>query len=359
FAVFALILAAQESQAIAHHNAAPGSQAANPVIGANFLGLYLRGPKLPQDSKQVPHNGFSLQESEFSFSSDVDPYFKASAVFSVAQENGQSEFSISPEEVYFETLSLPWVNLRVGKFKAAFGKQNSLHTHAYPFIDSPLINQQLFGAEGLNEVGASAAVLIPASWFIEIIAQTFTTRNEALFNSPNSGDLGGLLHLKNLWDLNDDITFEAGLSGVLGTNSADQTASVCGADLTLKWRPASGGKYKAVSFTTEFLYGKRKEIKDSDSGLSAEKITGLASWLQYQFAERWWAQGRVEKAYGISQFPGSANDFKVSTLLGFFPSEFSGLRMQYDFHNLASNTTDHTLGLQYIISIGAHPAHAY
>ena len=51
---------------------------------------------------------------------------------------------------------------------------------------------------------------------------------------------------------------------------------------------------------------------------------------------------------------------KESVLLAFLPSEFSGLRLQYDYiQDRARTRNDHTIAFQYNITIGAHPAHAY
>jgi hypothetical protein len=81
--------------------------------------------------------------------------------------------------------------------------------------------------------------------------------------------------------------------------------------------------------------------------------------VQYQFSQRWWAQARYEYV-GAPQESGFAAQTKQSALLGFFPSEFSGLRLQYDHLRVAGAERDeHTIAFQYNISIGAHPAHAY
>src|SRR6185295_19409236 len=154
---------------------------------------------------------------------------------SVAQKAGTTEFGIDPEEVFLETISLPSVTLRAGKFKAALGKHNMLHTHAYPFIDAPLINQVLLGDEGLNEVGFSAAVLLPSPWFSEFTAQLVTNSNDTLYNSPSSKDMAGVGRLKNLFDLTDDLTMEMGVSGTVGRNMFSKTSSVVAGDLTFKW----------------------------------------------------------------------------------------------------------------------------
>ncbi len=331
----------------------------NPDISANFLGLFLSGTDISNDRSNVPHNGFSLQEAEIQFTADVDPYTKASVLMAVGQETGDVGYVIDPEEIFIETISLPYVTLKAGKFKLALGKHNQLHAHAYPFVDVPLIHQAILGDEGLNESGISAAVLLPAKWYSEIVLQIFSLTNENLYSSPKSRQSGGLVHLKNLWDINSDLTFELGLSATEGRNQFDENSSVIGIDLTSKWRPASGGKYQAFIWSAEYLQSQRRGLTDTNTGNSIAQLGGGATWLQYQFNERWWIQARYEYL-GLPHPEEIPFQNKQSILLGFFPSEFSGFRLQYDRINTqGKEDIDHAIALQYNISIGAHPAHAY
>ena len=336
----------------------------NPDTSVNFLGYVRRGNVNSGDfvgrASEV-HNGFTFQEAEIQFFSDVDPYLKATALFSIAPEPGGG-FGFEPEEVFFESTSLPMVSIRAGKFKAALGKHNILHTHAYPFVDAPLINQALFGGEGVNEVGVSASVLIPVSWFMELTAQALNNSNEAIYNSPDSGDMSAVAQLRNLWELSDDSTLEWAVYGTQGKNAASLTAQAGGTDLIYKWRPSEGGKYHAVIFANEFLYGDSPTtgftVGPAAAPLNGEKLGGCASWLQYQFAERWWVQARAEYL-GVGRSDALPAKRKQSALLGFFPSEFSGFRLQYDHVVPDEAPVEHAVTLQWNITIGAHPAHSY
>ncbi|MGK5088432.1 hypothetical protein WDW86_12810 [Bdellovibrionota bacterium FG-2] len=326
-------------------------KAFNPDISANFLGLGAWGSDVSEDPNQVPHRGLSLQEAELQFVSDVDPYFRASALFSIAQDLGSAGFGISPEEVYLETISLPFVTFRAGKMKLAMGKHNQLHTHAFAFVDAPLVSQALFGSEGLNEAGVSASILVPLSWYSEFVVQGFSPTNDTFFGVQPAGSLGSLGHWKNLWDLSDDLTLELGASGVQGNNQFNSTSYALGGDLTFKWRPAIGGKYRALIWSTEYL--------QSRGSVLAGRLGGVASWVQYQFAQRWWIEGRGEWL-GIPHSEEFFPQHKASALLGFFPSEFSEMRLQADqIVTQGKVNSDYAVLAQYVISIGAHPAHAY
>ena len=50
---------------------------------------------------------------------------------------------------------------------------------------------------------------------------------------------------------------------------------------------------------------------------------------------------------------------KYSALIGYFPSELSGFRLQYDQLIDSRSTAEQRVTLQANFTIGAHPAHAY
>lgn len=337
----------------------------NPDIGINALFLYQNSNR-GEASATEERNGFSVQEAELQFSADVDPYWRFASTFSLHQEfdagTGEREYVFEPEEIFAESLSLPAITARVGKFKAAFGKHNLLHTHAFPFIDAPLSNQALLGDEGLNDVGVSVAALMPLPWFSEVTAQGLSGQGEGVgyFAAPTSNSVVGLAKFKNLWDLSSDLTFEFGLSGATGKNSDSRATDIYGADTTFKWRP-DGSKTKALIWTVEGIK------RDLDRAGYNEKGRGLATWLQYQFGPRWWVQARAEYLDLKDQDPAliasgdALPDFarKQSALIGFIPSEFSALRLQYDHLNDGAEKDEDRVLLQFNYSIGAHPAHAY
>jgi hypothetical protein len=335
----------------------------NPDISANTLFLYQNGNRGNNATATAPPgsspNGASLQEAELQLTSDVDPYARAVVLLSVSQQ--AREWKIEPEEAFGESLQLP-VTVRAGKFKAALGKYNTYHTHAYPFIDQNLINTVLLGDEGLNNAGISVAGLIPLPWFSEVTVQGLGADAEPFSNTSPNGVIG-LVHLKNLWDLTDDLTMEWGLSGAQGPNDVDKQTQIWGSDLTFKWRPSVGGKYSALIWSTEYLNGQK--TLDSAITTAKTKTQGGSSFVQWQFAQRWWLQGRDEYVEVLDPTAATADvRRKQSLLLAFLPTEFSGLRLQYDrVDDVAAisgyDKPESKIMLQLNLSIGAHPAHAY
>jgi hypothetical protein len=331
------------------------NQGMNPDVSVNFLGLYQYSNN-NSSLLQSPTNGMRLQEAEIQFLSDVDPFLRASALFSISSLDQTpptfSDFGIDPEEVFVETTSLPVVSLKIGKFKAAIGKNNNLHTHAFPFIDAPLFLRNILGDEGFNDAGVSASALLSLPWFSEITAQGFAARSERLFNTTNADALAGVAHLKNLWELGDDLTVESGFSGLTGPNEFDQNTSVWGTDLTLKWRPVEGGKYHALIFGNEYL------ASNFQGQVGENTKYGVTDYLQWQFAERWWVQARAEYFCDPNSLAWQVT-LRQCALLAFNPSEFSGYRVEYDRTSLDGGNIDHRISAQINVTIGAHPAHAY
>lgn len=329
----------------------------NPDISANMLFLYRNGSRgnNPYPASQEP-NGFSLQETELQFTSDVDVYARANALFSITKNQTTGEWTIDPEEVFAESLSLPFVTAKAGKFKAAFGKYNIVHAHALPFIDGAMINTELLGEEGLNDTGISLAGLLPLPWFSELTVQSIGAGSDAFKNTSPNG-LVTVARYKNLLDFSDDLTAELGLSIAQGPNDVDKGTQLLGVDLTFKWRPTKGGKYSALIWSTECMSGMRKLAPEGEN-----KKQGGATFVQWQFDERWWLQGRAEYLEIQDSTTPNTLDSRVkqSALLAFVPTEFTGVRLQYDhLEDKTGLDPENKISLQLNISIGAHPAHGY
>jgi len=350
-----------EPQGAAQPAAAKGvASAFNPAISVNalFLGGYSSSPRTTNRLTGLDfHNGFNFKEAEFQFTADVDPYWKANFILAI-DRNGETEL----EEGYVTSEELPYdllpgnTSLKLGKFLPAFGKHNLLHAHQFPFIDQPLINQSVFGDEGLKEPGASIAYLLPSPWFSELTFQGLAGENDSLFRFADDAKRRGayLGHWKNFFDLSDETTFEVGNSYIAGRNSESghRLSQAAGLDLTLKWRPLQLATEKGLIWQSEYLYFTR------DGG--REPFTrggGLYSSLQYQFARRWWLQGRYD-LLGVPKFD-DGRKHRWSTLLAFVPSEFSAIRLQHSYTSQERGSPVNQLLLQFNYTIGSHPAHQY
>src|SRR5678815_4800192 len=126
----------------------------NPDIGVigDFRGSFI--------SKGQKNFDFYLNETEGSLQAAVDPYARADFFLSFGRDPETGKYGVEVEEGYLTTLSLPArLQLKVGRFRSAVGRVNTVHPHALPFIDMPNAYVNYFGEEGLKDEGLSFCLL--------------------------------------------------------------------------------------------------------------------------------------------------------------------------------------------------------
>ncbi|MFQ5451210.1 MAG: hypothetical protein ACE5E9_11325 [Nitrospinaceae bacterium] len=322
----------------------------NPAISVNglLLGTFVNEGR--DDPARKVKTGLKIQEVELQLAAVVDTYLKGQLTLSLEEVD-----KIEIEEFIADILVINNLALRAGKFFAPFGKHNLLHTHQFPFIDAPLINAEILGKDGLNEIGGGLSALLPTTWFSEFNFQ-FLQGDNPLFKGPLSDDFLYLAHLKNLLDLTDELTLELGGSFAYGRNDnitgPYNATQLSGADLTFKWKPAGRERYRTLVWQSEFLNSSREVDKK-----------GIYTFFQYQFARRWWVQARYDfftiprdrKAKGEK----ALDKHRYSALLAFVLSEFSALRLQYNYLDQFQEASEHQVLLQLNFTFGSHPAHSY
>lgn len=341
------------------------ASAFNPAISINglFLGGFSSSPGKTSSLTGLDfHNGFNFQEAEFQFTADVDPYWKANFILGIDRQGGTEleEGYVTSEELPYDLLPRN-TSLKLGKFFPGFGKHNLFHAHQFPFIDPPLVSKSVFGAEGLKEPGLSAAYLFPSTWFSELTFQGLAGENEGLFRFAEEPERDAkrrgayLGHWKNFFDLTDSTTLEVGNSYIAGRSSAarHRLSHAAGLDLTLKWRPLERATEEGLTWQSEYIFFSRDRGREE----SLTRGGGLYSSLQYQFARRWWIQGRYD-LLGVPKFD-DGRKYRWSTLLAFVPSEFSAIRLQHSYTLQENASPVNQLLLQFNYTIGSHPAHQY
>lgn len=296
---------------------------------------------------------FEMHEVETALNSAVDPYARADFFVSIAQEDG--EFAFELEEAFLTTLSLPaQLQLKVGKFRSAFGKLNRIHPHALPFIDLPLAYTNYLGEEGLNDQGASLSWLIPNRRFYQEVVFEITRGPD---ESPSFAvdDGNRLLYagrLRNFWDLTENATFEIGLSGATGRNEDGGTTTLGGADFTYIWKPLQFNVYRTLVLQSEAIFARR--TTDAGSRINSWGWYGL---LRYQFARRW--QATLKFDYSDTPDNASHNENATSLTLGFLTSEYQ--KIELGLRTAASAEADrfYETIIRAVFVIGAHGAHEY
>jgi hypothetical protein len=334
------------------------SNLANPAIGMNALFGIQAVPNLDEAY------GLHFDEAEISLISVVDPYwtFESNIVF-------LPDHTVDPEEVWVRSANIPSVQLKLGQLRGTFGKHGLLHTHAFPFIQAPIVMANTIGEEGFKDPGLEVAWLTPLPWYVELTGGAYQAVG---LDDDHPLDLGStkhdnvplLGHLKSLTNVNDATTFELGASLLDGEGADGNRHSAYGADVTFRNVPARSSNSRGWILQSEYLQ------KGASSGgtYRREQDGGYAS-FQYRLSQIWWAGIRGEQAReSFTDFvvdevgaPLPAKVTRGSVNLAWKPSEFSFVRLEYSHakSDVGIHPTDDRLAIQMSYTIGFHPAHAY
>ena len=313
------------------------------VIG-NFLATAGRNPVEDRPSLE-------MHESEISFQAIVDPYARADFFVSLSNEG------IELEEGFITFTQLPADFLvKVGKFKAQFGKVNTLHAHVLPWADVPLPIVNLLGSEeGWNDAGVSVARLfaLPGDTFSELTLQLFRGESENLFQAARKNDVAYLGQYRVYRDIGDDHNVEVGATWGRGHNgiTADSETTLENVHLVYRWRPLSGTPYRTFILRSELIRSRREQENGKQTA------TGLFVGGDYRFAQRWWAGARYE--FSDHADDASQRDRGGAVTLTFWPSEFSQIRGELRQRKYAGGIKANEAFLQFQFSIGAHGAHPF
>jgi hypothetical protein len=311
------------------------------VIG-NFLGA--------AGSNDVnPAPAFEMNEAEASFQAIVDPYARADFFLAFSPEG------VEIEEGFITFPALPGgILAKVGRLKQQVGKVNTLHAHMLPWVDRPLVSQNLLGGEeGLADSGVSLSRLIPNPWlFLEATGEVYQG-SSGVFSSHGRGDLSYVGRLRGYQDLSESTNLDIGTSFAWGRNDLgpDFSTRLVGIDATFRYRPLERAIYRRFLGRTELFWSRRQQ-PDADAN-----AFGMYASAEYQFARRWFAGARYDWSERAED--ASLVDKGPSLLLTFWPSEFSQVRGQYRRTRFAEGVTSNEVLVQLLFSIGAHGAHVF
>lgn len=338
---------AAQNPAVAQPMPAGGGRVFNPDMSviANFIGLAGKNEKSTAPS-------MSLNEVEVALQAVVDPYARADFYLSATPDG------VEVEEGYITFTSLPGNFLmKVGKLRAQFGKVNTLHTHALPYADRPLVSENLFGGdEGMSDSGVSVSRLIASkALFLEAIGEVYAG-NTAVFQSAQRSKLAYVGRLRGYRDLTEGTNIDFGGSAAFGPTDIGPEANktMFAVDATFRYRPLRRAIYRRLQLRTELMWSRQDGAVTTDL---QEKAFGWYALGEYQFGRRWYAGVRVDRSGRA--LDASLIDKGVSGFLTYWPSEFSQIRGQFRRTTYAEKLTGNEVLFQLSFSIGAHGAHVF
>lgn len=348
----------------------------------------------------LPAEGFTLDETELTASANVDHVFYAETTIGLHDDEEDTEVEV--EEAFVDPLLLPaGLGSRFGRFYSGVGYLNKFHTHAWDFHDEPLAYRAFLGKQYRDD-GVRLSWTAPTGLYFMLGGETLAGRQFPAGRSESvMGDVQTLF-AKLGGDIGSNHSWQAGISALFADvnereggghqhGGADSSNVFSGdsdllmADFIWKWAPDGNPRQRNFKLQSEFFY--RDEDGDvvfSEGGDQAlldydGKQSGWYAQAVYQFIPRWrlglrydWLNpdndldildlgGFTDPDEVISEsgFDDTGNPKRWSAMLDWSPSEFSRLRGQYNRDESTPGKTDNQWSLQYIMSLGAHGAHAF
>jgi hypothetical protein len=319
-----------------------------------------------------PTPSLEMHETELGLQEVIDPYARADVFLSFG------EHSVDLEEAYLTFTALPkGLQVKVGKMRAAFGKVNTLHNHVLPWVDRPLVTQDLVGGEdGISDAGLSVSRILPApkGIFLEGTAQLFRGDSENLFVATRRSQVSTVEHLRAYADITDSTNIDLGGSFARGNSPfGDGWNQLYGFDATLRWKPLQRAIYKSFVGRSELIWA--RTVQGYGFAVPRQVITPFGFYVSgdYQLARRWFTGARFDRSQRGACLPTNPNtlpfcdtfrpgllqDTGGALTLTYWPSEFSQLRVEARRNRYGEGFTANEILFQLIFSMGAHGAHPF
>ena len=376
-------------------------------INLSFDALVAAGSSTASDIESLElgghdpnQRGFTVQNLELILDGKVDPYFRGQANI-VLQIDADGETSVEAEEAYLETLSLPWnLQVKAGQFFTEFGRLNPVHPHAWDFVDQPLVNGRFLGKDGLRNPGVRLSWLMPTPFYSELYLAMQNSQGETAFSfRDDHGDelLYGRLNSQGQvkafndllfvpryaasFNLSDSQTLLVGASAAFGPNGSGNNTDtqIYGIDSFWKWKPVNHhAGFPFVTWQTEAMLRRYQAGASTTADLNGDGVDdfvpretltdyGFYTQVAYGFRKGWvvalrgdWVGSDTsdyEKQYGHD--PDRAMRWRIAPNLTYYPSEFSKLRLQYNFDHRNGIGDDHSIWAQFEFLLGTHAAHKF
>ena len=313
-------------------------QAINPEISVtgDFLSHYILESPHHYGSER---SGSNFRVLGLHFRSDLDPFSYTKIAVEIHPEGAElgEAYAVWSGEI-------PGTSFMVGKFRQQFGVLNRWHAHSLDQIFFPLVIQELFGPEGLNQTGFSVdwtmPKILPVTQYLTV--QVTNGQNGRLFSGDFYSTPAILGHLKNYVDLTPNAYLELGLTGMMGRNhvadfrypdvNSDSAPAhgtlVGGLDLTYFWEPVNRAHYKNFLWRSE-LYFVQKELPQQ------KELTawGGYSYIQRKIGERWEIGVRGDWTQPFALNNSGKSIYQMVPYVTWWQSHWVRMRLEFQHRN--------------------------
>ncbi|NOH96649.1 TonB-dependent receptor [Vibrio sp. 99-70-13A1] len=341
--------------------------------------------------------GFGLGHSEILLSSNIDQNFRGQLITVLATHGGATEFEL--EEAFIETLSMPLgFKVKAGRLLSNVGYLNSKHLHEDAFSDRPAVYRAVFGSHYFDD-GVQVSWLAPTETFIAASYEMFSGKGwDVGYSDPATVgvytanlQIGDDVDESNSWRVGLSTMYNANGEGFVaqetsggshdhsshdhGDHSHSHGPSVTGkwihgVDMTWKWAPQGNYKQENLRATAEaWLIDDRYDEQMESIPNADDQAYGWYTELAYQFSPNWTVSGRYGEMnavtgdvhWHVDHYHGelSQSDIQETDIaLDWHGSHFGRVRTQIT-HEQLTEKSQTIFTVQYIMSFGAHPAHAF
>ena len=367
----------------------------NPSIGVILNGKYSSFSKKTSEiagfgigeEGERGKEGFSIDESELNFSSNIDDKFFGRLTAAIVNEDGSDIIEL--EEAFIRTspeFGLPTgLEIKAGRAFWNLGYLNSKHAHADDFADRPL-TYRAFLNNGFNDDGSQISYILPTDIYAEIGGGTFRGDDFPFGGGDGTGSYSAYAAIGG--DIGNNQNWRLGLSTLVGeaktgriTNENSVTfigdSDLYIVDLKYVFAPTGNAKNQELTLQGEYFYrsesGNYEETNEGGSALTGEvnfndKSSGWYLQTIYKFQPQWRLGLRYSELLtpntpagliGSSLDSNNHDPKSYTAMIDWSNSEFSRIRAQYNHEELSKNYHDNQIILQYVMSFGAHSAHKY
>ena len=368
-----------------------------------------------------PAEGLALGHSEISMSSNIDDKFAGSLTLGLGVHPGEPT-ELELEEAYIQTLpgaGLPeGMRIKAGRALWTLGYLNEQHRHGDDFTDRPL-PYRVFLDSAYNDDGAELSFVLPTDLYSEIGGGFFRGDDTPFGGSPNGFEawsayarLGGDFARNSAWRIGAYVLSgeaherggghahgdEHGHDEVMHHEDEDHEdehhedehehedehghghseffseglfsgdSRLYAIDFRYTWAPTGNARERELILQGEYFWRTEKGTYalaaegDEEVGESEYFDTTSDGWYAqaiYKFLPRWRIGTRYSRLHPSSEMELDHDPSAFAAMIDWTNSEFSRLRLQYTRESLAEDEHDDQIILQYIMSLGAHPAHTF
>jgi hypothetical protein len=324
---------------------------------------------------EAPHEGFSLSDTELVASANVDDKFYG--FVTIGSHIDENETEVELEEAWIQMLSLPGgLGVKAGRFFSDIGYHNIRHPHTWNFVNAPLPYAALLGTT-YADTGVQVRWVAPTPLFLELGGELLSGESFPAGGAADDGvgaktffaRVGGDVGVGHSWRAGfsflsaESLQRESLLEEAVWFFDGDTGVSMI--DFVWKW--ARNGNPRDRNFTVVAEYLRRDEEGTLTGGVPPgptepydDAQDGLYVYGTVQFRPRWRVGVRYDRlSLDASALTAGTDDpQRFSVMVDWSNSEYSRVRAQLEDSDFGGRSTS-AFYLQYIMSLGAHGAHAF